>query len=229
MKGSIMISALNIVVLLAAALPVEAQYGGAGSEYDFPLVLRSSTVQEGAQRGLADLLRSQGQQAVLNAEAAVRLAEAHRKWLENREAAVESYYETRQRAAEWRQAERGPRPDAETIARLARARRPDRLGPDQLERLTGRLHWPVLLRSEAFTDVRSELELLFDRRAYRQYLDTREYLRVRELSGAMQTSLTERIREVPANDYIQAKRFLESVVYEASQPAESPWGIASRR
>jgi len=38
----------------------------------------------------------------------------------------------------------------------------------ELERLTGRLNWPILLRSEAFADARSELELLFDQRAYIQ-------------------------------------------------------------
>ena len=69
---------LNVAILLTGTSWVNAQYGGGD---DYPLTLRSSTIQEGAQRGLADLLRSQGQQAKLNAEAAVIFGQAQQEAL----------------------------------------------------------------------------------------------------------------------------------------------------
>ncbi len=199
---------LNVAILLTGASWVDAQYGGRD---DYPLTLRSSTIQEGAQRGLADLLRSQGQQAKLNAEAAVIFGQAQQEALETRKAAIETYYDIRQRARELRAAERGPRPDAETVARLARARRPRRLSAAELDPLTGRLDWPDTLRSEAFADTRAQLEELFDLRSYTRYLTDEQSEEARNLSEAMQARLKDRIRDLRPSDYMQAKRFLESI------------------
>jgi len=207
---------LSMAVLLMAASPAYPQYGG--GDYD-PFTIRSSTIQEGVQRGAADVLRSQGLAAKLNAEAAVTFGQAQQQAMENRRAASEGYYDMRRRAKELRMAERGPRPDAETLARLARNRRPDRLSPSELDPITGRVNWPVLLRFEAFADRRAGIERLFEHRADAQRLDAEEYLKVRELTGEMQAELKGRVRELPLGEYSQAKRFLKSIAYEASKPA----------
>ena len=207
---------LSMAVLLIAASPAYPQYGG--GDYD-PFTIRSSTIQEGVQRGAADVLRSQGLAAKLNAEAAVTFGQAQQQAMENRRAAIEGYYDMRRRAKELRMAERGPRPDAETFARLARNGRPDRLSPSELDPLTGRVNWPVLLRFEAFAEARAGIERLFEHRADVQRLDAEEYLKVRELREAMETKLKERVSELPLAEYSRAKRFLKSIAYEASKPA----------
>lgn len=214
---------LSMAVLLIAASPAYPQYGG--GDYD-PFTIRSSTIQEGVQRGAADVLRSQGLAAKLNAEAAVTFGRAAQQAMENRRAAIEGYYDTRRRAKELRMADRGPRPDAETLARLARNGRPDPLSPSELDPITGRVNWPVLLRFEAFAEARAGIERLFEHRADTQRLDAEEYLKVRELSEAMETKLKDRVRELPLTEYSRARQFLSSVAYEAAKPAEPAPALA---
>jgi hypothetical protein len=226
------------MVGLLAAVPVTVAehvgdidsplHGTPVGTYNDPFTIRSSTVFEGVQRGHADLLRAQGEAAKLNAEAAVTYGEAQQDALYTRRAAIETYYELRQRTRELRAMERGPRPDPETLARFAREGRPDRLGPGDLDPLTGRLNWPALLLAELFVDARTEIDLLFDERSFTQSLRPEEYLKARKLAAKMQTELRSRIRAMPPSEYIQAKRFLESVVYEAAQPVQPPTFAAYR-
>ena len=46
-----------------------------------------------------------------------------------------------------------------------------------------------------------------------------DYLQVYQLASAMRDELRQRIRDVPAFDYVLARRFLESLAYEARLPA----------
>lgn len=226
MRTSLVSLALSMAILLMAASAAYPQYGGGGD----PFTIRSSTMQEGVRRGAADLLRSQGLAAKMNSEATVAVAEAigqmQQQAIENRKAALEAYYDFRRRAKELRMAKRSRRLDAETRARLAQNRRPDRLSHSELDPFTGRVHWPVLLRYEAFADARARIERLFEYRACLESLSATEYLSVRELTETMRAELKDHIRQLPPSDYMRAKQFLEGIAYEAAQPAGPLPGLA---
>lgn len=226
MKSRLMSQVLCAAVFLTAVSPAYSQY--AGGDYD-PFTIRSSTIQEGMQRGTADVLRSQGLRAKLNAEAAVTFGQAYQQSLENGMAALETLYDMRKRAKTLRMAERGSRPDPETLARFARNGRPDRLSPSELHPPTGRIRWPILIRDEGFADARAQIEEIFQRRADKDRLDAQEFIEVRELTEAMQAELKDGVRQLPPTEYVQAKRFLESVAYEAAQPAAPLAGLAMQR
>ena len=88
-------------LILLVCSPVSAQWGGGwGGGY------HSSTLEEGVQRGYADVVRSRGMANLMNSEAAINLQEADKKYLENRLTATQTYFEMRRYNQEARRAER---------------------------------------------------------------------------------------------------------------------------
>ncbi len=229
----------STMVLLVAATAAQAQIpvppppdpvGGTliaeGADYG-RYGYHASTLQEGVARGIADGFRSAGEFNRANSEAAINLAEARRVQLENRERAVDAFYNVRQKIRDYRWAERRPRPSKEDLARYAEAARPDRLNPAELNGATGELSWPILLRGEAFAKYRAELEGLFKQRAANRSITIEEFLQIKQVANSMRSELKSRVRELPLNEYAVARRFLKSVAYEAQLPVGPLQGIAN--
>ncbi len=227
MKSPLRISLgfLLVAGLLSAVLATEsrAQLFASAGYYDGYngdglLVTRATTPAESYARGRADLIRSRALANVYDAEAAVIANQAFEKYLDNRKKFQSTYYDLRMANRDYRAAERGPRPSREDLERYARISRPPRLSPSELDELTGEPNWPILLRSRAFEDRRSQLEELFDRRAVQRRLDAEDYLRVRELTAQLKNALKDQIRELPPEEYVMAQRFLDGLAYEAKVP-----------
>jgi hypothetical protein len=185
---------------------------------DFRAGYHASTAFEGASRGIADAIRSQGQFNLDTAEAAVAAAQARQQEIDNYQQRADAYYNVRRKVREYRAAERRPRPTAEDLIRYARRARPERLSPMELDTLTGQLVWPVLLWHDAFAEHRAALEEIFEKRALEQRLRTDDYLAAKQSIAALKSELKTRIRELPLDDYASAKRFLRSLDYEAQLP-----------
>ena len=77
----------------------------------------------------------------------------------------------------------------------------------------------MLLTSRDLAAYRIELEKVFIDRAYHGIMSTDTYSRVRRLTDNLIASLKTRIHDLPADKYLDTKRFLQSLAYEASQPA----------
>ena len=198
--------------------------GGAyGGYYPF----HAATAAESYARGRAEIIRSQGEFNRLTSEAAINAEAARAQAITNAQDAVEAYFNIRRQAREYRQAERKPRPSLEAIERYARDARPDRLSPNELDSLTGRINWPILLQHDSFQQKRGELEELFDRWAVARNLGTAgnfgasEYLAVIQLTDNMMDQLRGQIHQLPPQDYVRARRFLESLAFEV-QAANRP-------
>ena len=101
---------------------------------------------------------------------------------------------------------------------MPRSDRPRRLGPSDLDVVTGAITWPILLRLPELAADRGALERIFAQRAAVGSLDVDEYLKVFQTTAQMLDDLRERIRDLPAGDYMTARRFLESLVNEARMP-----------
>src|SRR5262245_21051469 len=88
---------LAMLICLVSAPAVFAQWG-----YDY----HSSTLEEGVQRGFADVVRSQGMANLYNAQAATEAQKARSSYLDNQYKATQTYFEMRRYNTEARRAER---------------------------------------------------------------------------------------------------------------------------
>jgi hypothetical protein len=61
-----------------------------------------------------------------------------------------------------------------------------------------------------------ELERLFAQRAINGQLSTDEFLRIDQLNRNMVAELQNQVTAVPPQEYVRAKRFVESLNYEAT-------------
>jgi len=188
-------------------------YGGYGGGYH-----HASTAAEGAARGMADLVRSQGQTNLNNSAAAINYSVARRNQTDNRSAWTSTYFQMRQENRRARAAERGPRPSMADLVRYAQAGKPKPLSPSELDNITGNVHWPMLLQVDDYQDSRYELEKIFKSRARTGTLSPSDFMRIRQVTTSMLDQLKGNIRELPPQQYMIAMRFLESLAYEASRP-----------
>ena len=194
--------------------PSQSYYGGG-----YPTYYRSSTAAEGAMRGMADVVRSRGQANLSNSAAAINYSHARRNEIDNRQQATETYFDMRRMNKAYRDSERKPKPSMEDLVRYAQAGKPKRLSPSELNPVTGTIRWPILLRSDEFTDSRAELEKAFAERAAHGVVGTDDYMKIKKTTGAMLADLKKQIRKAVPDQYMVAKRFLESLAFEAGLPA----------
>ncbi len=195
---------------------------------DWPLTLRATTPAESFARGIADVIRSWGLYNQWTSQAAVDANQAATMAMENRQRWLRAYYEIRRDARADRIAERGPRLTREDLIRIARAGRPEPLGPSEFSPVTGRLTWPLLLRGETFNVDRAVLEVLFTQRLGERIISPEEDQKIRQLTDKMQADLKGRVRQVRPGDYVDAKRFLTSLAHEARQPVDFQVGLVAK-
>jgi hypothetical protein len=192
---------------LVAFLPLatQAQYFGDSSQ------TFSSTVEEGAQRGYADVVRSYGMASLLNAQAVNQIEQARKQYIENQMRAVQTYIDAHRLNTEYRNAAR-PRPlSLEQYVRLAREQAPEPLTATQLDQLTGMISWPAPLRKPEYEAFRKRIDRLFQDRAT-------GYSVYGELPSACEefaAQLNADIMKFPPGDYVAAKKFLESLAWTA--------------
>jgi hypothetical protein len=197
---------LNCLLILGALTQcAEAQYFG-DSVQPF-----SSTLEEGIQRGHADVVRSYGMANLLNSQAANQMEQARKVYIENRLKATQTYFEMRRYNEEARRASRSTPLSMEQYVRLAREQAPDPLTATQLDPLTGTISWPAPLRAPAYEPFRQRIERLFQDRATGYVV----YGEIQKAVLEFQDMLKQQVDSLPANDYVGAKKFLDSLVWAA--------------
>jgi hypothetical protein len=178
----------------------------------------ASTAEEGAARGMADVIRSAGAANLMNSEAAINVEEARKRYIENREQATQTYFQMREMNKKYRYENRRP-PSQEQLVRISKERLPDRLSESQLDPLTGSINWPAVLRSEPFAESRKRLEELAAARAQTGFLTHEHFMEVKQLAQQMKDGLRTITPRVSGNVSVQARKFLDSLVYEAGMQA----------
>ena len=187
-----------------------AYYGGYGG-YGY----HSSTVEEGAARGVADVIRARGIYNQLTADAIVRLEEGRRRYIENYKQAVDTYFQIRDQYKARRDDEYYRQ--RQNRERRLQNRRTDvpRLSNDQLDRETGVIMWPEVLMDDAFKRQRFQFDELSSKRAERGLILTiadREM--VQHAKNGVRGVLRERSQELRSSDTILALRFVEALTNE---------------
>lgn len=206
-------AALALLVLVAScAEPVHAQYyGGPGGSWYQPSY--SSTLEEGAQRGYADIVRSRGMANLMNSQAAKEYELARREYLDNRLKATQTYFEMRRYNQEARAAERSSPLSTEQYVRLAHQQAPERLSVSQLDPFTGKVTWPAPLQRAEYAELVGRIDTLFAVRAEGTVLTHGE---IQAACDELLARLQKDISKFKSNDYIQAKHFVQSLSYEST-------------
>ncbi len=200
----------SLLVLLALATDAQAQYfDGYGNGYGPSY--HSSTAEEGIQRGYADIVRSQGMANLLNSQAAKEWEEARKEYIDNRLRATQTYFEMRRVNTEYRNATRPSPLSMESYVRLARQQAPDPLSTSQLDALSGAIGWPAALRKPEYDALRQQLDKLFQQRAG-GFLD---YQAIHDTCEKMLALLKGEVMALPSNEYLAARKFIESLDYTA--------------
>lgn len=166
-------------------------------------------------RGMADLIRSQGAKNLRDAQAAEKLEEARAKYMENRMQATDNYFRMQSMNRAYREDQRGPRPTPDELFRLAKLKAPDRLSPSELDPISGEIGWPILLRDEAFTPIRTRLDqMLLYWADHGNQLSIDQYTEMKATVDQFSNSLVAVVETAPPNAYAEARNFLESLSYE---------------
>jgi hypothetical protein len=162
-------------------------------------------------------VRSAGAYNLMTSEAMKNVEDARKSYIENRLQWTQTYFEMRRINDEYRRAQyERDRRSSEELARYAQAAAPKRLTSSQLDPITGYVAWPRLLSTQAFADLRRDLDRLFAERANSKgAIGNDNYSLILDRVDQMKERLKAMIKEVPTGDYIDASRFLESLAHEA--------------
>ena len=172
-------------------------------------------MEEGAARGMADVIRSAGAANLMNSAAAKNYQDAQKKYIANRLHATETYFEMKRVNKEYRDANREAPPTQDQLIRLSKSRLPDRLGPTSLDPLSGQIKWPMALLDDSFAPHREKLEQLFQERAVNGYITPDQYQAVRKETNAMLDNLKSLVSQFTPNQSVAGRKFIESLAYEA--------------
>jgi hypothetical protein len=124
---------------------------------------RASTVAEGYARGLADVIRAQGESNLSNALAQREWEAARKEQYENKILKVKTFYE-RRAIYDYEHAAEVAARRAKAEARIARIRLTD-FSAEEFNPATGVITWPTLLADEAFADYSAWFDSLLSERA----------------------------------------------------------------
>jgi hypothetical protein len=209
--SAVVVFAMGVVGIDAGRTAV-AQQTAAGAYAAPSYTYKSSTIFEGAARGMADIVRSAGAANLMHSEAARNYEDARTKSLDNRLRWTQTYFDQRQLNNQYRQEMQGQRPSTEQLFRIAKERAPQPLSPSELDPYSGEIRWPKILLAVDYADDRVTVEDLIQKRsidAVGMTIDDQTAL------GTALNSLAERMRtNISAYDpkeYVAAKNFLQSL------------------
>jgi hypothetical protein len=178
-------------------------------------------------QGQAAVIQSQGQYNYFTALAAKEAADARAKELENRSARVRSYFELRRVNDISRAAERPTPATPEQLVKIASIGVPARPAQHQFDRPTGIILWPETLAGDEFAAQRAQLEKLFGERVAGNFgVGSALYQGVSRATTEMKSTLKEQIRQLDPAEYLAARKFLDSLAYEAR--FAPPGNVAAR-
>ncbi|MBL9124380.1 MAG: hypothetical protein JNG90_12165 [Planctomycetaceae bacterium] len=175
----------------------------------------SSTIGEGYQRGMADVIRSAGAANLMDSAAAQNYEAARSQALDNQLKTTETFFENRKMAKSYRDAERGPGLSQEQLYRMAKDAAPKRLSAGQFDPVTGSIEFPLVLQDPFFAQSNQELQKLFKQRAEGGALGLKALQQIDSVTKQVRADLAERIRMYPSAQYLEAQNFLRSLAFEA--------------
>jgi hypothetical protein len=172
----------------------------------------ASTLAEGSARGLADIVRSAGAANLMHSEAAKNYEDARAKAFDNRLKMTQTYFDLKQQNQDLRSSLRGQRTTAEQLFRLAKERAPDPLDSSELDPYSGEIHWPALLLSANYAELRVAVDDLVRKRiADPVGMTVEERAALRAALDSIAAQMRANIAAYDPKEYTGAKNFLQGL------------------
>jgi hypothetical protein len=177
-------------------------YGGAGT-----------TAAGSSMTGMANVISAKGDYNLSTSAAAVNMTQAQKNEIQNRQLYTNTYFDMRETNRQAREAEAGPKPTAEQLARLAHETAPKPLSPGEINEVTGQLNWPSALQSDDFAGERGQMERLIATHAQLGSLNYADQTKARAIITSMNSKLKAQVKTLPTPDYVACKSFLQSLMF----------------
>lgn len=166
-------------------------------------------------QGQSQVIAAKGQYNEQTSRAMINNEEARSKYIDNEKKWTDTYFAMREEnQAHEDEKLRRDKHSQETLDAAARAGAPKPLSSEALDPLTGKIHWPDALRGADYAAPRTEIDRLLQLRATTSGDGTG--MRIRQSASQMTDILKSHIRDMPANDYMAARKFLDSLAQSAS-------------
>ena len=208
----------SATLFLLAALIIVCPGSSTHGQYGWPYGSYASTAGEGYAIGMADMVRSAGMATLMTAQAAGSFEEARSIYIDNQVKATQGYIDRKRMLKSYQDSLRKPPPTAEQLYRMSQVGLPKPLSASQLDPVSGAIAWPVVLRDDTFKSYRDSAEGFFHEAVNSPQTFTYDaYNQLRQAGDECLAELKSRIKDYRPNDYIQAKKFVESLTYAAQQ------------
>jgi hypothetical protein len=218
------ITAAAICLLITAQVRAQVGVGvGVGGGYGVPFYgggYHASTAAEGYATGMGNLVSAAGSYNLQTSQAAINLETARSQNLDNRLKGTQTYFEMQKINTAARKSTESPYMSSEDSWRYASMSAPKRLSATQLDPVTGKIYWPLVLRDPRYSDYCKQLDQLFVMRENSHGgIGYETYQQVEGLIKSFMADLQKNINDYDADAYLKARSFIESLGYEAKLPA----------
>ena len=140
--------------------------------------------------------------------------------LDNDLKVAKTFYEKRKLYEGYRGLNTRKRPTQEDAIRYSKVSVPQRPADFQVQQARGRIYWPEVLLDEEFSDCRIRLDSLFAQRRGAASISASNVSHlVQTVAAQMREQLRSKMRQMTPADYLAARKFVESLAYEARFPA----------
>lgn len=214
-------AALVLAELGSRGAAVRGQvYGSYGYAWGRGGGYHASTAAEGYGRGLADVVRAQGEYNLSTSEAMINVEEARKAYIENRTRATEAYFQQRRINEVNRESKRyEQRQQTSEWVRKQKEKPPRRLMPEELDPFTGEIHWPTAFSDADYRSLKVELERLFHLRAEQSPpLNAADASAARKAITSLSDSLKQNFSQTEPTDFTLALRFIDGLKSEVRLP-----------
>jgi hypothetical protein len=176
----------------------------------------AATPAESFALGASAIIRAQGEYNLNTSQALINYEDARARYVANHRKALNEYFTSKEQNQEWRakQIERR-RASPDSLAQAARDAAPRALGPESYNAITGRIWWPEVLRDDKYVGPRTELEQLYETRAATGGNRAGTLVKIHAATAEMLVLLREDIDLLHPNEYMQARKFIESLDHMA--------------
>jgi hypothetical protein len=200
------------------AVPVAPQvYGGGGGGWGWGGG-GGGTAAGNAMQGMASVVNAAGNYNLSTSAAAINMTQAQKNEIENWSSFTNTYFDLRARNRQEAAAARGKPVSEEYMHRWAQAGAPKPLSTQQLDPVSGEIAWPDVLQDGKFRKQRDVLQAAMAERAKLGTLPSAGRQKAKAAAQAMLDELGELIRDVAPDDYVAAKRFIQSLAVEVGRP-----------
>lgn len=171
--------------------------------------------------GMGNFATGLGQYQVSNAQAQLIRQQVIASYLQNQRLKLETHFKNQELLDERRKAKLAENAEHmkivnEQLRQLHQLEAPHRLTDEQFDRMHNFIHWPYVLRTSEYDELRFTIDKLFDERSPGHSGEGSDNaVAIDKACKQMLEVVKDHIRQLEPEEYVSAKHFLASLAYEA--------------